>query len=91
MEFYPLRLVSTSLTVTSKGQVTLRKELLAHLGIQPGQRLEVEVLPDGRLELHAAQVTGQIDAVFGLLAGRTDRRASLEEIAEGAASGWAGQ
>jgi antitoxin PrlF len=86
-----LSLVTTSLTVTSKGQVTLRKELLAHLGIRPGQRLEVEVLPDGRLELHAAQATGEIDAVFGLLAGRTDRRASLEEIAEAAAAGWAGQ
>ena len=41
--------MTTSLTVTSKGQLTLRKELFAHLGIQPGQRLEVEVLPDGRL------------------------------------------
>ena len=32
-----------SLTVTRKSQVTLRKELLAHLGIQPGQRIGVEV------------------------------------------------
>ena len=44
---------AVSLTVTSKGQVTLRKELLAHLGIQPGQRVDVEVLPGGRLEFHA--------------------------------------
>jgi bifunctional DNA-binding transcriptional regulator/antitoxin component of YhaV-PrlF toxin-antitoxin module len=29
------------LTVTAKGQVTLRKELLAHLGVRPGQRLDV--------------------------------------------------
>ena len=42
-----------SLTVIRKGQVTLRKELLAHLGIQPGQRIGVEVLPGGRLKLHA--------------------------------------
>jgi bifunctional DNA-binding transcriptional regulator/antitoxin component of YhaV-PrlF toxin-antitoxin module len=28
-------------TVTAKGQVTLRKELLAHLGVRPGQRLDV--------------------------------------------------
>ena len=39
--------------MSRKGQVTLRKELLAHLGIQPGQRIDVEVLPGGRLELHA--------------------------------------
>ena len=29
------------LTVTAKGQVTLRKELLAHLGVRPGQRLDL--------------------------------------------------
>jgi antitoxin PrlF len=81
---------AVSLTVTSKGQVTLRKELLAHLGIQPGQRVDVEVLPGGRLELHAEQATGSIHGFIGLLAGRSARRASLEELNEAAASGWAG-
>jgi antitoxin PrlF len=81
---------AVSLTVTSKGQVTLRKELLAHLGIQPGQRVDVEVLPGGRLELHAEQATGSIHGFIGLLAGRSARRASLEEMSEAAASGWAG-
>jgi antitoxin PrlF len=81
---------AVSLTVTSKGQVTLRKELLAHLGIQPGQRVDVEVLPGGRLELHAEQTTGSINGFIGLLAGRSTRRASLEELNEAAASGWSG-
>jgi AbrB family looped-hinge helix DNA binding protein len=81
---------AVSLTVTSKGQVTLRKELLAHLGIQPGQRVDVEVLPGGRLELHAEQATGSIHGFIGLLAGRSARRASLEELNEAAASGWSG-
>ena len=81
---------AVSLTVTSKGQVTLRKELLAHLGIQPGQRVDVEVLPGGRLEFHAEQATGSINGFIGLLAGRSARRASLEEFNEAAASGWAG-
>ncbi len=81
---------AVSLTVTSKGQVTLRKELLAHLGIQPGQRVDVEVLPGGRLELHAEQATGSINGFIGLLAGRSARRASLAELNEAAASGWAG-
>jgi len=77
--------------VTSKGQVTLRKELLAHLGIQPGQRVDVEVLPGGRLVLLAEQATGSIKGFIGLLAGRSARRASLEELNEAAAaSGWAG-
>ena len=39
----------TTLTVTAKGQVTLKKDLLKHLGVQPGQRLEVDLLPGGGL------------------------------------------
>ncbi|CAK6697162.1 AbrB/MazE/SpoVT family DNA-binding domain-containing protein [Synechococcus sp. CCY9201] len=80
-----------SLTVTSKGQVTLRKELLAHLGVEPGQRIDVEVLPGGRLELHAEQATGTIDGFIGLLAGRSSHRASLRELQDAMAAGWAGR
>ena len=75
--------------MTRKGQVTLRKELLAHLGTQPGQRIDVEVLPGGRLELHAEQATGTIGGFIGLLADRSSHRASLDELNGAAASGWA--
>jgi len=37
-----------TLTVTAKGQVTLRKDLLRHLGIEPGEQVAIEKLPDGR-------------------------------------------
>ena len=80
----------TSLTVTSKGQVTLRKQLLAHLGVRPGQRVSVEVLPGGRIQIQAEHPRGSIDGFVGLLAGRTDRSASLEELDAAAAEGWAG-
>ncbi len=30
-----------TLTVTAKGQVTLRKDLLQHLGVEPGQKIEI--------------------------------------------------
>ena len=76
-----------SLTVTRKGQVTLRKELLAHLGIQPGQRIDVEVLPGGRLELHAEHATGTIGGFIDLLTVRRSHRASLKELNEAAAAG----
>ena len=79
-----------SLTVTRKGQVTLLKELLAHLGIQPGQRIDVEVLPGGRLELHAEHATCTIGCFIGLLADRSSHRASLDELNGAAASCWAG-
>ena len=89
MRLPPARSGSATLTVTTKGQVTLRKELLAHLGVEPGQRIDVEVLPGGRLELHAEQATGTINGFIGLLAGRSKHRASLEEMHEAMEAGWA--
>ena len=35
----------STLTVTAKGQVTLRKDLLKHLGVQPGEKITVDKLP----------------------------------------------
>jgi bifunctional DNA-binding transcriptional regulator/antitoxin component of YhaV-PrlF toxin-antitoxin module len=79
------------LTVTAKGQVTLRQDLLRHLGVQPGQQIEVTALPGGRVEVRAAQPTGSIEAFIGRLAGRTAKVATLEEIQAAASAGWAGQ
>lgn len=41
----------TTLTVTAKGRITLKRELLQHIGIQPGQKVEVVKLPDGELRI----------------------------------------
>ncbi|HXY58532.1 MAG TPA: AbrB/MazE/SpoVT family DNA-binding domain-containing protein [Methylocystis sp.] len=79
----------TTLTVTAKGQVTLRKDLLRHLGVEPGQRIEARELPGGRIEIRAARPSGDIAAFIGLLAGKSKKVATIEEINEAAASGWA--
>lgn len=79
------------LTVTSKGQVTLRKDVLRHLGVDPGQKLRINKLPGGRLEVQADRRDGRIEDLFGLLAGKTDVRLSVDEIAAVAADGWAGK
>lgn len=81
----------TTLTVTSRGQVTFRKEVLRHLGIKPGEKIELDLLPDGRGMLRAAQSPGTIDDFVGLLAGRTKKVATLEEIDAAAANAWAGR
>jgi hypothetical protein len=81
----------TMLTVTAKGQVTLRRDLLRHLGVQPGQQIEVRPLPGGRIEVRAAAPPGHIDGFIGLLAGRTSKVASLPELRQAAEAGWAGQ
>jgi len=79
------------LTVTARGQVTFRKEVLQHLGIRPGEKMELELLPGGRGMLKAARPSGTIDDFLGLLAGRTRKIATIEEINEAAAQGWAGE
>ena len=43
-----------------KGQVTLRKDLLKHLGVNPGDKITVDKLPDGRIEVKAARPAGKI-------------------------------
>ena len=80
-----------TLTVTAKGQVTFRKDVLHHLGIKPGEKIELALLPDGRGLLKAARSSGSIESFFGLLAGRTKKVATLKEIGDATAQGWAGQ
>jgi antitoxin PrlF len=80
-----------TLTVTARGQVTFRKDVLQHLGIGPGERIELDKLPDGRVSLKAMRPSGKIDNFLGLLAGKTKKVATLDEINEVAAAGWAGR
>jgi AbrB family looped-hinge helix DNA binding protein len=81
----------TTLTVTAKGQVTFRKGVLRHLGIKPGDKIELDLLPDGRGVIKAARPAGTITSFVGLLAGRTQKVATIEEMNDAAASGWAGK
>ena len=81
----------STLTVTAKGQVTLRKDLLQHLGVQPGEKVSVDKLPDGRIEVRAARPTGKISDAFGFLKREGARPVSIEEMNDVIAQGWAGK
>ncbi|HEX3885634.1 MAG TPA: AbrB/MazE/SpoVT family DNA-binding domain-containing protein [Stellaceae bacterium] len=83
--------MSATLTVTSKGQVTLRKELLRHLGVRPGEKVEIDLLPDGRAELHAAKKTGSIEDFIGCAYRPGTKPRTIEQINEAIAKGWAGE
>jgi AbrB family looped-hinge helix DNA binding protein len=80
-----------TLTVTAKGQVTLRKDVLEHLGVHPGEKITVNKLPDGRIEVKAARPTGTISDVFGLLKRKGGPSLTIEEMNKIAARGWAGK
>jgi hypothetical protein len=56
----------TSLAVTVKGQVTLKRDLLQHLGVKPGERIDFEKLPGGELRVRAARPTGSIEGFLQL-------------------------
>lgn len=79
-----------TLTVTAKGQVTLRKNVLNHLGIRPGDRLEVDLLADGKLQVRAK--SGEpVDRLFGSLKRPGQPTVSVEEMNTTIAAGWAGE
>jgi len=78
----------TILTVTAKGQVTLKRDLLDHLGIQPGDKITVEFHgPHGALIRAAPR--DYIEAFFGCLPARRVS-VSLEDMDRAIEEGWAG-
>jgi antitoxin PrlF len=79
----------TALTVTTKGQITLRRELLQYLGIAPGQQVEVHKQANGVLTLQAKAPEG-LEAFAGCLP-PPPQALSVDEINAIIASGWAAQ
>jgi bifunctional DNA-binding transcriptional regulator/antitoxin component of YhaV-PrlF toxin-antitoxin module len=80
----------TKLKITVRGRVTLEKNVMQHLGVKPGGKIELDLLPNGQGLLRAAP-TGSINDFIGLLAGKTKKIATIEEINRAAQDGWAGK
>jgi AbrB family looped-hinge helix DNA binding protein len=80
----------STLKVTAKGQVTLRKDVLDHLGARPGDKVSVEKLSEGRIEVRAVP-EGRISDVFGMLKKAGRRPVSIDEMNKVIAEGWAGK
>lgn len=57
-------LASTTLTVSSKGQIAIPKEFRIAAGLEAGERLLIEYNQDGTLTLHP--VTNSIREIFGV-------------------------
>jgi bifunctional DNA-binding transcriptional regulator/antitoxin component of YhaV-PrlF toxin-antitoxin module len=79
----------STLTITAKGQVTLRKDFLDHLGVRPGEKVAVDKLPDGRIVVQAARPAGDISDVFNVLKRDKGPSLSIEDINKVIARGWA--
>ncbi len=81
----------STLTVTAKGQITLRRDLLKHLGVHPGEKVSVDKLPGGRIEIKAMRPGGKISDIFNVWKRKGGPSLSIEEIGEVAKQGWAGK
>ncbi len=82
--------MTISLTVTAKGQITLRKTVLEHLGVRPGDRVDVDLLKDGRMQVRAKRGK-PVSSIFGMLSSCSTPHRSVEELNDAAAAGWAGE
>jgi antitoxin PrlF len=80
-----------TLTVTAKGQITLKKELLRHLNVAPGQKVQVDKLPDGRLVMRPAVKKHSIAWFSGYLAKKGTPRYTIAQIKKFTEEAWAGK
>jgi bifunctional DNA-binding transcriptional regulator/antitoxin component of YhaV-PrlF toxin-antitoxin module len=80
-----------TLTVTAKGQITLKQELLRHLNVTPGEKVEVDKLPDGRLVVQPAERTHSIKEFSGCLATPGTPKLTIAQIKKITEEAWAGK
>jgi antitoxin PrlF len=66
-------------TVTSKGQVTIPKEIRDHLGLRTGGKLQFTLDSDGRVVVTPTMLS--VRRLFGIL-GKPPRSATLEDMDE---------
>jgi hypothetical protein len=90
LTFYKGRIMEITLTTTAEGEFALGKEVLEHLGARPGDRLQVDLIPSGRIQLRMKPHRDN-SSKSGLL-DRPDQRALTvgemnDAVASGAAAG----
>ena len=78
----------TTLTITAKGQVTLKQDLLKHLGVGPGEKIEADKLPDGRIVVKAAAPNGTIADFIGCLSQKRGPKLTIEDMNQIVTQGW---
>jgi bifunctional DNA-binding transcriptional regulator/antitoxin component of YhaV-PrlF toxin-antitoxin module len=83
--------VKRTLKITSKGQVTFRKEVLDQLGVRPGDRITTDFVAPGRVKVTAAQPKAKLDRFVGSLKATGSRVLSVEDMREVVRNAWAGK
>ena len=81
----------TELTVTANGHVTLPADILKHLGVQLGDKILIEKLANGRIEISRQPCTGKISDLFGVLWRPEQPTLTIDEMNEVISDAWAGK
>lgn len=79
------------LKITAKGQITLRKDIREHMGVEIGDEVDVSLEERGEIAMRAARKRHTKQELFGMFAHKADRAHSLEEMNEAIRDGWAGK
>ena len=69
-----------TITVSTKGQFTINKNLMEHLGINGGEKIQVSKTPDGGLKILPDKSKGSVLDFAGYF--KTDIHLTDEEIKE---------
>lgn len=79
-----------TLTVTAKGQVTLNKQILQHLGVSPGDKIDVDLKPRQEVSITPKKEGRSIESMAGFLYDPNGPKLTLDEIKKAIEDGWAG-
>ncbi|MDR2189085.1 MAG: AbrB/MazE/SpoVT family DNA-binding domain-containing protein [Azonexus sp.] len=77
------------MTITARGQFTLNKGSMNHLGIRPGEKVTVSMEPDGTIRLAPAKRKLSLDDVLAGISKYDVGSAPVEEINRLVAEGYA--
>ena len=70
------------LTITAKGQITLKKEVLRHLGVKPGDKVDVSLDEGGVARVTAKDRKAEIEAFKRRLAeGKIEPKRDISKVA----------
>ena len=79
----------TVATLTSKGQITIPKQVREHLKLNPGDKLDFVIESEGRVVIRPAKL--DVRKLKGLLKRRDGKVLSIEEMNAAIARGAAGK
>jgi antitoxin PrlF len=75
-------------TLTSKGQITIPKNIRDRLRLEPGHRVEFQVDRRGQVIMRARNV--DVRELKGIIRSKRKTPLSIEEMNEAIARGWSG-